>query len=59
MRCGEHVLVGDEDPTTLVLGEQPQPRGLLDQDLPRPVPKLGLVTTNNATLSSNRTNSAI
>ncbi len=47
----EHVPVGDEHAAALVLREQPEERRLLDQNLPRPIAKLGLFTADNSTFS--------
>lgn len=57
-RC-EDVAVRDEDAATLVLGEQAQPGGLLDQHLPGPVPECRLLPSDYSALASQRPHSAV
>ena len=57
-RC-KHVFVRDEDPAALVLGEEAEPRGLLDQHLPRPVAKSRLGAANDPALPTDGSHTAI
>jgi hypothetical protein len=47
MGRGQYILVGDQHTAALVLREQTQPCGLLDQHLPWPFTKAGRLAANN------------
>lgn len=48
MSGGDNVTTSDEDAATLVLGEQAQPGGLADQDLPGEGAEGGALAADNA-----------